>query len=344
MSGKYLANHCRLATTDPDEAESRTSSFWEKHRRVVVGRPFRLRFCQANLRHTELSYIEEAAALSIECAGPAHSMFRIAMNESGRLDLFLNGEPCAQTPSQACMHAPGQHLCFSGGPMACLLLGFDARYVRSALIRRFGRLPAFESWAGAFAMDGAPAAALRSLTRWTARELDDKNTVLLTSPRAAASLERTLLALFLDCLASQYPIDLDNRRADDLAVAQVRRVEDWIDAHIGDPVGIEEMAAVVGVSVRSLQVAFRRLRGMTPMQALQRRRLDHARRMLSHPEAETTVTTVAIDCGFFHFGRFSGRYRQAFGESPSATLTRGRRHGFLAAIGRYPQSANHSHA
>lgn len=339
MNGNYLANHCRLATTDPDEAESKTSVFWEKHRRTVMGQPFRLRFCQANLRNTELSFIEEGAPLRIECAGPAHSMFRVAMNESGRLDLLLNGQPCAQTMTQACLHAPGQHLCFGGGPMSCLLLGFDARYVRSALLRRFGRLPAFETWVGAFSLTSASGAALRSLTRWTAQELDKKDTVLFTSVRAAASLERTLLALFLDCLASQYPIDLDRRR-EDLALAQVRRIEEWIDAHVGDPIGIEEMAAVVGVSVRSLQVAFRRLRGISPMQALQRRRLDHAHRKLSHPEAETTVTTVAIDCGFFHFGRFSVRYRQAFGESPSATLARGRRDGFLAAIGRYPRNAN----
>jgi transcriptional regulator GlxA family with amidase domain len=36
------------------------------------------------------------------------------------------------------------------------------------------------------------------------------------------------------------------------------------------------------------------------------------------------VTAVAMQLGFFNLGRFSARYRQAFGESPSTTLQRSR--------------------
>ena len=40
---------------------------------------------------------------------------------------------------------------------------------------------------------------------------------------------------------------------------------------------------------------------------------------------ETNVTAIATALGFFELGRFSQRYRQHFGETPSATLARGSR-------------------
>ena len=37
---------------------------------------------------------------------------------------------------------------------------------------------------------------------------------------------------------------------------------------------------------------------------------------------QTTVSDVAVACGFWHLGRFSGAYKALFGESPSDTLKR----------------------
>ena len=35
-----------------------------------------------------------------------------------------------------------------------------------------------------------------------------------------------------------------------------------------------------------------------------------------------TVTEIALQCGFNHFGRFAAWYREQYGESPLATLKR----------------------
>jgi transcriptional regulator GlxA family with amidase domain len=101
----------------------------------------------------------------------------------------------------------------------------------------------------------------------------------------------------------------------------VREVAEYLDAHAEEPVSVADLAAMTGVSVRSIHAGFRRHRGCSPMEFLRERRLALARtRLLSSPES--TVARVALDCGFEHLGRFSGQYRARFGEGPADTRRR----------------------
>lgn len=80
-------------------------------------------------------------------------------------------------------------------------------------------------------------------------------------------------------------------------------------------------AAVLGVPLRTLQEHLRRELHASPSQVLTRGRLRCARRILQMSDpTRTSVTEVALRCGFRHQGRFSVRYREAFGEKPSETL------------------------
>jgi transcriptional regulator GlxA family with amidase domain len=49
--------------------------------------------------------------------------------------------------------------------------------------------------------------------------------------------------------------------------------------------------------------------------------------MLLRATPETTVTSVAYDCGFSNLGHFAKYYHAAFGEQPSATLKAARGNG-----------------
>ena len=100
---------------------------------------------------------------------------------------------------------------------------------------------------------------------------------------------------------------------------------DFVEAHADRPLTAAELVQVSGVGTSALYEAFQRHRGCSPLAYLRRVRLERVRADLARPEAMETVTTVAMKWGFSHFGRFSGYYRQAFGESPSETLRRGRR-------------------
>jgi len=100
----------------------------------------------------------------------------------------------------------------------------------------------------------------------------------------------------------------------------VARAEQILRAR-GEPLPIARLSLLVGVSERGLRNAFNAVRGMSPKQCVIHDRLHGVRRKLSDPRAmPATVTDVATEYGFFELGRFAGRYKAVFGETPSATL------------------------
>ncbi len=110
-----------------------------------------------------------------------------------------------------------------------------------------------------------------------------------------------------------------------VSAQRLDHLEDWIDAHVGEGITVGRLCAVAQIGERSLQLAFQARRGMSPMQFVSERRLAAAQRRFSRAGADEDVTAIATSLGFTHLGRFSSAYRTAFGESPSRTLTRGRR-------------------
>lgn len=318
--GHPLANYCRLVTNDLDEAREHVSRMWEHHRsHLKRGRTYGLRWHQANLKNTSLNYACSPSRIHVECASLG-DYYRISMPESGRLYHRIDGKDVVSTATCAVLHAPGQELNLDTEPFARLQLSFDGSFVRKFLSQRFEKMPSFEEWPRAVSLTTPPGAALRELCRWTSHELDRPGADIVTSRRAAASLERTLLMLFLNTVAHHTPVS--EQRCDDVVEARVRRIEAWVDENFAEPIGIEDLAQVAGVSVRSVQTAFFRVRGYTPMQYVTKRRLQAARERLLRAGAGSKVTDVAVDCGFFNFSRFSAQYRQAFGEVPSQTLGR----------------------
>jgi AraC-like DNA-binding protein len=101
----------------------------------------------------------------------------------------------------------------------------------------------------------------------------------------------------------------------------VERVDAWIRAHVAQPISLDQLRAVAGVSARTLQEACLARWGQTPIELVASRRLENARSVLSSGRA-AAVTAAAVDSGFSHLGRFSVAYKRAYGESPSDTLGR----------------------
>jgi AraC family ethanolamine operon transcriptional activator len=103
----------------------------------------------------------------------------------------------------------------------------------------------------------------------------------------------------------------------------VRKVEDWIEQVPVYNVHALDVCTAFRVPLRTLQRAFHKEVGIGPMAFLAKKRLATARSILLRTSLdETTVTQVAMNCGFWELGRFAVAYRRMFGESPSDTLAR----------------------
>ena len=107
-----------------------------------------------------------------------------------------------------------------------------------------------------------------------------------------------------------------------IAPASVKRALEYINAELGSPLGISDIAAAAGVAGRTLFKHFKDAHGASPMQYLRNARFEKVHRALLCAEHTDNVSAIALRWGFSHLGRFAIEYRQRYGEPPSQTLTR----------------------
>ena len=105
---------------------------------------------------------------------------------------------------------------------------------------------------------------------------------------------------------------------------RVERLEKWLNVHLGEHITLDQLCAVSGVRWRALQKLMMARYGQSPLEWVNARRLAAARAHLLQAPSGVAISTVALDCGFTHLGRFSAAYRQAHGELPSETLAAAR--------------------
>ncbi|HET7826571.1 MAG TPA: helix-turn-helix domain-containing protein [Anaeromyxobacter sp.] len=100
------------------------------------------------------------------------------------------------------------------------------------------------------------------------------------------------------------------------------RILEWCRGHAQEPVQLPALAEVAGVPARTLEAHFRRFLGVTPLTWVRQARLERVRCALLASDGRTSVSRVALDCGFTQLGRFAAQYSRRFGELPSETLQR----------------------
>jgi AraC family transcriptional regulator len=95
---------------------------------------------------------------------------------------------------------------------------------------------------------------------------------------------------------------------------QLRRVLDFLSAHLSDDPTVAELARECGLSSGYFSRAFRRTTGVTPHQWLIRKRVERARQLLLGDGLG--LSDIALVCGFVDQSHFSRVFTKLEGDSP----------------------------
>ncbi|HBX55637.1 AraC family transcriptional regulator [Pseudomonas sp. UBA2684] len=129
---------------------------------------------------------------------------------------------------------------------------------------------------------------------------------LLSSSLAHALLDHALL--------SQVGRRDGLRLTGGLAPVQRRRLREFIDSHLADPLSLGQLASLCALSEYHFARMFSLSFGVPPHRYLLTRRLAHAQELLRH--SARPLGEIALACGFASASHFNNRFRQAFGATP----------------------------
>jgi transcriptional regulator GlxA family with amidase domain len=149
----------------------------------------------------------------------------------------------------------------------------------------------------------------------------------------AARCGKTLVAQICDQFMLERARDSKDRQHIPLAARMGRNhtalaeVAALMEANIEEPLSLDELAHLAGMSQRHVQRMFREALGCTPSQHYLDLRLRRARELLL--QTGMSITSITVACGFQSPCHFSKAYRALFGQSPSGERQQAR--GTIAA-------------
>ena len=97
---------------------------------------------------------------------------------------------------------------------------------------------------------------------------------------------------------------------------QVRKVREYIDAHLATRILLVDLCMLVQRSEAHFTRAFRHTFGESPHAFVIRRRLEAAAEHMLHTDA--SLRDIALECGFADQPHFTKRFRKVMGQTPAA--------------------------
>ncbi|RFB78756.1 AraC family transcriptional regulator [Methylovirgula sp. 4M-Z18] len=127
---------------------------------------------------------------------------------------------------------------------------------------------------------------------------------------AVSHAGQSILAYLLARMSERGPRALD--AAGGLAPQMLRRVQDFVAAHLAEPLAIADLAACADLSPYHFARAFKRSTGEAPHAFVTRQRIARAKTLLH----DAPLADVAAACGFASQSHFTARFREATGVTP----------------------------
>lgn len=113
--------------------------------------------------------------------------------------------------------------------------------------------------------------------------------------------------------AAGTPAPRESRGA--LPVRLVRRISEYIDAHLDRDITLHDLASEAEMSVFHFARSFKGRTGLAPHQYILNRRIKLARSLLTDPVL--SVGDVAVRCGFVYRSHFSDTFHRVMGMTPT---------------------------
>ena len=139
-------------------------------------------------------------------------------------------------------------------------------------------------------------------------------------------MEEILMLTLLSIQPHNYRAEFEGR-VRSVSPRQYRVAADYINQHLDSDITLAAVAEAADCSIRSLSRAFQHAAGTSPMQYVQKLRLQRIRAELMRPRSsDKTIADIAYHWGYRHLGEFNRKYRECFGETPSETRQRNLAH------------------
>lgn len=126
------------------------------------------------------------------------------------------------------------------------------------------------------------------------------------------SLARVFLVLLIQRYGEERAPALEFGRG--FTAAHYKRVLDFIGERFGQPITIEEMARIAGMSTAHFSRSFKATIGDTPYQFIMEYRVEQARKMLA--DKTRALIDVALACGFADQPHFTRIFKRLTGQTP----------------------------
>ena len=140
---------------------------------------------------------------------------------------------------------------------------------------------------------------------------------VIVDPAAMLLVDRAVDLLCIQLLRAHSVVQLPQRVTyvrGGLARWQLRRVTDYMQAHLDKPIGLDKLAALVGLSRYHFCTAFRISTGLTPHVWLTRQRMMLAQRLLNDPHL--SISEIALAVGYATPSAFAATFRRTVGKTP----------------------------
>jgi AraC family transcriptional regulator len=144
------------------------------------------------------------------------------------------------------------------------------------------------------------------------RRLAETDGAILRDPLAGADIVLGLVAL-LDAETAQ---NLSSVSLVSFDVRLIRRIEDWIEAHLAGGIELDDLASLAGLSPWQFSRRFRAALGVSPYRFVTHVRLRRAKAMLT--EGGLPIARIAAATGFHDQAHLTNTFRRFTGVTPMA--------------------------